>query len=249
MGLEISHVDIKKNHKFPEVNTKMAEFFGILAGDGYTNEYSHKTSRKRYTKIAGHKHDDSIYHKDYVKKIIKELFNIDTHEQIRKNENTRILRICSKGLFNYLKSKEFPLGEKGDFQIPSWICQNKKYQIAFIKGLADTDFTFHIKKNKNIPTIAIKGISHKMLKKCNEWLKEENITTYCAQCKNRYHYKGEEKYSKETLIQISSKIGVYNFMKKIGFRNETKKRKFREWHSSLGQKYEIFKSDQKLRFY
>ena len=129
-----------KNIKIPVDSEKLAEFLGIMVGDGHLSNYqaivttNSKTDKK---------------HALFVKKLIKDLFNIDASMRVRTLKNTIVVVASSKSLVNFLNRKGMPIGNKiqNNLKKPRWI-NNQKYQKAFLRGLFDTDGCIYLDKHK-----------------------------------------------------------------------------------------------------
>ena len=98
--INFSKYDEKRGLTLPKEYSKdLAEFWGIMAGDGYMNKYGQYFS---LAEIAGDSRLDREYLLLYVNHLIKRLFNINPSLCFKKNENTMYLRIMSKGFLEYL---------------------------------------------------------------------------------------------------------------------------------------------------
>jgi len=130
--------------KKPDFSEELAEFVGIMLGDG-------GISRSQVT-ITFHSEDDKEYSK-FVVNLIKKLFNVYVGTCYRKDSKaisynvsrTKLIRFCTEklGLKQGNKIKQ-------QVDIPDWIRQNKLYSIACARGLIDTDgyvFTHRYKVN------------------------------------------------------------------------------------------------------
>ncbi|MEK6859301.1 MAG: LAGLIDADG family homing endonuclease [Nanoarchaeota archaeon] len=136
LGMENSPVigdsNLKKI-KEPKLNEKLAEFIGAYLGDGTINKYQ--------IRIAGDYRYDLEYHK-YLSELIFELFGIKTSMQKDKGHNTLITVISSKNLCSFFnKNFNITYGDKirNKTIIPQQIMNNKKFFIACLRGLIDTD--------------------------------------------------------------------------------------------------------------
>lgn len=127
----------EKKATVPIMDENLAEFLGLLAGDGcLTSKYAivvscDATSDKRYIE-------------DVVAPKFKTLFGLTPN--IRKiNRNLLQCRIYSKKIFSFLSDQMgFPIGKKKNkLRIPFFIFENKKFSKAFLRGLFDTDGGFH----------------------------------------------------------------------------------------------------------
>ena len=136
--IKLSRNDIKRGLTLPKKSSEeLAEFIGILAGDGYINYDPKKYSY--IIEVAGNKILDKDYLENYTRKLIKSLFNIDCRIYYKKNEDTTCIRILSKGIFYYLTALGFKNGKKEKIGIPNWILSDDTLMLAFTKGLIDTD--------------------------------------------------------------------------------------------------------------
>jgi len=162
--------DKKRDIKLPKRNNdRLAEFLGILTGDGYMNVYR---NYDYIVEIAGNSKSDKNFLKCYVTNLMKELFNINPSYIERHNQNTAYLRIRSKVIFNYLLNKEFKRGIKGNIKVPEWIKENKQFTLAFIKGLFDTDGCISLKnkEGKKYPVISLTSKSKPLLNEIKRFL-------------------------------------------------------------------------------
>lgn len=118
--------------KKPLKSVELAEFFGIMMGDGgmSTNQIS----------ITLH-HKDDLEYIDFVIKLIKKLFNFLPSIYHRPSYSVKNIVVSRINLVKYLNSLGLPIGNKikQQFDIPRWIKEKSKYQIACLRGLVDTD--------------------------------------------------------------------------------------------------------------
>lgn len=127
----------KKSHRkkilFPKHSAHLAEFFGIMLGDGGINNPWQATITLNATK-------DREY-SQYIKELIKLLFGITPKSFIYKTKDA--LRILANGvsLVDFLVSEGLPRGNKlrAALSMPTWVLRNKKYRYACVRGLIDTD--------------------------------------------------------------------------------------------------------------
>ena len=120
---------------------ELAEFFGILFGDGYMNKYK---DYHYLIEIAGHLEKDFEYHTCYIKKLMKLLFDIEPHLTLRKYQKTLYTRISSKKIFHILEEIGMPKGRKTNLMIPAWIKDNPEHFITFIKGFGSRSLDIKI---------------------------------------------------------------------------------------------------------
>jgi len=141
-----------KNNKFfepkpfskPRRTQKLAEFMGIMMGDGGMSKYQ--------ICITLHHIDDKEYSR-FVVGLIKKLFNIVPAVYHRPALSVFEIVVSRVELVNYLHLLGLPIGNKvrQKFDIPDWIRQNSKFQVACVRGLVDTDGSIfnHAYKVKN----------------------------------------------------------------------------------------------------
>ncbi len=115
----------------PRCSKELAEFIGIVLGDGGITKYQ--------VTITLHRKDDKEYG-EFVTNLIKNLFDVHIGEYLRQNaigysiSRVELVKFCTEklGLKRGNKIKQ-------QIDIPDWIKQNKQYAIACVRGLIDTD--------------------------------------------------------------------------------------------------------------
>ena len=125
--------------RYPPLNSKkLAEFCGILLGDGCI--YTHNKT----VCISGHKVYDRPFLEIHVAKLIYELFGLRPVFYYRKNRNALDCIVHCKKIGDFL-SKYLPVvGNKKLVKatIPKYYFQNKELLKACLRGLCDTDGSF-----------------------------------------------------------------------------------------------------------
>ncbi len=118
--------------KKPSVSLDLAEFFGIMMGDGGMS------SRQIF--ITLHHTDDALYAK-FVVKLIYKLFKLKASVREIPRSSVNSIVVSRTGLVSYLHSMGLPIGHKikNGLHIPGWITNNKKFSLACLRGLVDTD--------------------------------------------------------------------------------------------------------------
>ncbi len=212
--------------KFPSRNESLAEFMGILTGDGFINYYK---SRQAYIiEISGNKLKDYYYLKNFITKLSKNLFNFKPCFYSAKKTNTIRLVLRSKHIFNFLKEGGFPIGKKGEITAPKWIIKDSLLFNKFIMGLFDTDgyLCFKNKEGKKYPVIGIVSKSKALLLPIQKHLNNCGITSYLGNHKsnNNPRYKNEWIVYK---LQISGKKNIHKFFDIVGSSNPRNKKNYR----------------------
>ena len=137
-----------------EYSKDLAEFFGILFGDG--NCFENPSKGIYQIKIFGHAIDEYEYMTKYISPLFQKLFRIVPSIQCRPNTKALVLSKQSKDLVFTLKQFGLKPGNKksNGLEIPGWIWNNKDFLKAFVRGLIDTDGSVYPKtRNHKTPTI------------------------------------------------------------------------------------------------
>lgn len=116
----------------PKRTVELAEFIGTMMGDGGMHKYQ--------AVITLHHIDDGAYIK-FVAKRIEELFWIKPRLYHYPKDSVFNIVVSRSELVKYLHELGLPIGNKvrQQFDIPVWIKKNKKFALACIRGLVDTD--------------------------------------------------------------------------------------------------------------
>ena len=136
-------IDMTKN------NEKLAEFLGILLGDGNLNKSSNCIT------IVGSL-EESDYYNNHVIPIIGSLFEVKPKLRYRKDRNAIYIDFNSKQVMDYL-SKELELvrGNKRYAHVPKIIMNSSESISHFLRGLFDTDGFAWSFQNKQVKKIII----------------------------------------------------------------------------------------------
>jgi hypothetical protein len=130
--------------KKPQRSIALAEFVGIVLGDGAITHYQ--------IVITLH-HTDEIEYIAFVKKLIKELFDIDAQAYHHPEDSVFDITSSRRELVTFcVEELGLHVGNKVRQQvdIPDWIKENKEFSVACLRGLVDTDgsiFTHRYKSN------------------------------------------------------------------------------------------------------
>ncbi len=132
---------VAKKIAFPQKNTELAEFVGIILGDG-------GISSKQVT-VTLNKFDDKYFIK-HVKQLFYELFRINTAVYERKGEKAISIVASRSELVDFLVDTGLKIGGKVRQQvgIPRWIKKSEDFTKACLRGLFDTDGCFYIDKHR-----------------------------------------------------------------------------------------------------
>lgn len=207
-------------------NPIMAEFFGIMAGDGCLSHTGKSVTMNWYwVYICGHKIDDKN-HYDYIKNLIKILFNRDVKVYEKNKQNAVFISIKDKLIFESLAKLGLPIGKKYEkLHIPKWICGDEKNARSFLRGLFDTDGCFVLSKQrrkiKYYPRIEIATKSDTFGREIVDLLKKLKI-------KSSFNKK-----AKFFRIEVAGIINVNRWMETIGSNNQKHIKKYSYWKENL----------------
>jgi hypothetical protein len=124
----------------------LAEICGIHIGDGHLG--FRKNKFEYLIQCTGNLNGDKPYYDNYIKKLWKQLFNLDVRFKERK-DNTYELRVYSKVIAQFFNQfLEMPFGKKSrTINIPNLIKETCQESISeemksCLRGIIDTDFYF-----------------------------------------------------------------------------------------------------------
>ena len=148
----------------PDLDENLSEFLGILAGDGCVCETGHETSVTCGLAV------DHEYVTGRVQELFIQLFKVQPTIAM---EGTKIrCRLYSKKLKQFLSEKcDFPIGNrKNRTSIPKKISEKPKLLRCYLRGLFDTDGSFH-RRRKNAGVVEYISCSPKFLEQIQDSLK------------------------------------------------------------------------------
>ncbi len=121
-------------------SVELAELFGILLGDGSVEKY--------FVKIYLNMIADKGYSKNILKILEVSLPKTRVSIRFRSSSGTEEIQISSKDACDYIRSIGFNPKKR---EVPRWITNKKKFTIATVRGLFDTEGSIGIKyyKSKN----------------------------------------------------------------------------------------------------
>ncbi len=136
----------KKSHRkkvvLPKHSNELAEFFGIMLGDGGINN-------DWQANITLNSVKDAEYAL-YIIALCKKLFGIAPVQRKRKNRNALVVSIASTSLVEFLVKNGLYKGNKlkQGLKIPDWIMNKKSYRKKCVRGLIDTDGCMFVHTHK-----------------------------------------------------------------------------------------------------
>lgn len=123
----------RKTISIPDHSVLLAEFMGIVFGDGGINN--------NWQLVISLNSKSDLDYSKHVIELIKLLFNLEVSVRKRPKQNTLVIVCSSTNLLEFLIKNGAVMGNKikQQFDIPGWIKGNLGYEKAFIRGMVDTD--------------------------------------------------------------------------------------------------------------
>ena len=210
-GTEYDAGNSEKTIKIPVLDKYLANFLGILAGDGHVSDYCYEVS------VVGDKDLDKIFLSKHVFYLFKKLFGLEPHFKLQDNALT--CRVYSKKLMEFLnETYGVPLRKKKNrLHIPPQISNNKIMLKPYLSGVFDTDGCFH-RHHKNTAAVEIISGDKTFLEEINKSLTSLDFDP-CKSGKSVYLYRSNE--IDRFFCEIGSKnekhLKKYHFYKTRGY--------------------------------
>jgi len=200
------------------INEKSAELIGVILGDGHIHTKSNLIT------ITGSL-EDLEYYQNRVTPLFESLFSQTPKLKRRRDRNSYYLMICSKEIFNFfVNSVGLRRGSKKNASIPKAIYSDKKFMIAFLRGLFDTDGCIKFsKQSKNInyyPRIQIALRKSPMAYELGELFGRLGI---------KFGKWEEQRFSGIVFYQISGRTNANKWFKEISPQNVVHITKYDFW--------------------
>lgn len=136
----------KKSHrkkvKIPSFSPKLAEFFGIMMGDGgINNPWQANVTLNSTTDVP---------YSRYVIRLCRDLFDITPAVRKRNGSNAVVISLASTTIVDFLVQNGLPRDNKlrAGLSIPRWILSEPVYRVACMRGLVDTDGFLYIHRHR-----------------------------------------------------------------------------------------------------
>ena len=130
------------------VDSRMAEFLGMLIGDGCISRFVSEGKEKFEIAFTGNP-SELNYYANFLKPLIEGLFPIKGRLRIRR-DNTIRLHFRSKRLAQYFLSLGLPLGKKRDASIPNQV-KGRELVKSFIRGFYHAEGSIYFRYSKQYP--------------------------------------------------------------------------------------------------
>jgi len=195
-------VIVRKKVNIPFYSAELAEFIGIMLGDGGMSFYQ--------INITVNSETDKEY-AEYIRALVKKLFSIQTVVLLRKNESAVRIIASARNLIEFLQNCGLKTGNKikNKIDVPNWIIQRREYRLSCIRGIFDTDgscyFYNHKVNNKTYRNFALcfTSYSKPLIKSIYNILKDEHCDPVIA--KNRIYI-----HRNEGIKKYFNEIGTHN---------------------------------------
>lgn len=203
-----------------KIDENLAEFYGILIGDGCISKFKHQGKIHYAIRIDGNSLTDIQYYNNYLKSLIKRIINREIRVKFRKVGNCIFIMFEYKDFAIFLNSYVgFPFGKKGEVSINQEFMKNQQYLIATLRGLFDTDgclyFTKNNSKNRSYPIIELSTHSKSLLNQLYWVLSKLQFRVKIS------HFKDS--------VKLHGKDNLIKFMQLIGTNHPDKLSKFYYW--------------------
>ncbi|MBI2326952.1 hypothetical protein HYU92_01420 [Candidatus Curtissbacteria bacterium] len=206
--------NLAKNINIPEENENLAEFIGILLGDGGLSNF------QCVIYLNSEVDEEYVF---YVRDLIEKLFGLKPSLFRHKTQKVVRVMVSSINLIKYLEQKGLRRGNKVLLQVgvPEWILLKPEYIKACIRGLVDTDGCFAMHRYKvngklySYPKIVFTNRSLPLLDFVHEGLRGLGYKP-----KNDGRYK-VWLYNKSEVKSYLKEIGTGNFKKSFFLKNHT----------------------------
>ena len=235
----MSKRDVIAGLKLPDLLTEeLAEFIGIMIGDGHLGHYTGKDGRERnyvnyQINIAGNKSEEEYL--NHIMNLFYSLFHVKLYYTKDTAFNSIILRKNSKGILQFLNNIcGIPLNHKTKIvEIPELIKNSEDdIKCAFLRGLADTDFTVTFKnranKGHNYPVIVGGFKSRKLVEDLEELCFTLGFRHSVAYDRKVFD-KRKGDYNTINCIYLYGRKNFNRWVKSIGFSNPKFQRKTNKW--------------------
>jgi len=196
-----------KEIKLPKRSKELAEFFGIMLGDGHVHKIQGYKLGTYNLNITGHSILDKDYLLNFVKPLGEKLFRIKGRISFSKRSNALHIIFDARNLVNFFEKENFKAGDKiiNQVTIPNWIKENPKFLSACLRGLYDTDGCFYKLTNQNSYQVGFTNYNKTLLNDVRDSLISLGI--------------GVSKISRGRDITITKRSKIAKFYKLIGFHN------------------------------
>ena len=118
-----------------KLTEELAEFVGIVVGDGHLSSDSRRDNRSLSIRITCSLSEDKIYFENVIQSLFKKLFNTKLALVYYPNDNHFIANSCSKSVVLYLnRNFSIPIGEKSSqVDIPKRVIESREFILPLLE--------------------------------------------------------------------------------------------------------------------
>lgn len=205
----------------PKETKELAEFYGIMLGDGNLSKIKGYKVANYQIRIVGDSRFDKDYLINFVKPLIEKLFEINVNVYKIKDGNGLNINAYGLRLVEFLESKGFTPGDKirNQITIPNWIKKNEIFLKSCLRGLFDTDGSVYKITNQNSHQISFRNYNITLLTDVRNSLISLGITP--------------SRITKGNEILITKKSELRKFLNDVGFHNSKHLNKAKMWNLAL----------------
>ncbi len=207
---------LPKDITFPKENNQLAEFIGIVLGDGGISE--------RQVSITLNKVNDLEF-SFYVKNLIDNLFLVKSSVYNEQKQSVLNIVVSRTKLVKFLLEMGLKVGSKVKQQtgVPAWINKSDDFTKFCIRGLLDTDGCFYVDKHRYKNKIYLNcgmNFTNRSLPILNFF--RDNLVKF------GYHPTQNTKFS----ISLRREEEIIKYFKEIGSSNPKHLNKFKKYFES-----------------
>lgn len=198
--LKPKYNNIRQDIVIPKHSEKLAEFIGVMLGDGHL-------SKTQVTICLGNKEKQ---YSDYLVSLMSKLFGAKPKCTYSREGHCAIY-LGSTKLVRWLLEMGLVFNKTiSQVDTPPWIKENKEYAKAALKGLFDTDGSIYRLKSNNLQ-ISLRNYSYPLLSSIREMLvrlgfRPSNISSYS--------------------VYLTRKDNITKFIAEIGSNNQRHRDRF-----------------------
>ncbi len=199
--------------RIPKKNKPLAEFVGIMLGDGGVAPY-------HITITLSNKEEKYVH---YVINLTKKLFGLVPKIHKVKNANAINIVIQRKQIVDFCQNIGLVLGDKVRQQadVPFWIKENEIFRKECLRGLIDTDGSFF----NNSYDVRSKKYSYIKIAFTNSSLP---LILFVYESLNRIGIRSSVQRDRKE-VRISERESVLKYIEKVGTNNFKHLEKIRKW--------------------
>ncbi len=140
----------RHNVSFPKYSAELAEFVGILLGDGGISKY-------QITITLNWQNDHEYLY--FVQQLCLRLFTVECRVIKRAKESVGNIVISRRDLVEFFVHMGLVVGNKvrQQVRVPAWIIDDPDYIKCCIRGLVDTDGSFYVDRHTHATTTYFNG--------------------------------------------------------------------------------------------